>query len=158
MSRSLVSFRLADDLKLALKERANTEGISTTELVTRLLRQGLSSEKMSFSSENRLSELENTVQHILRMFELDRRKREAFSPSDYAMERRLVEVEEKLQQIFSDVEDRRQKLMTLMREKGNAIGDGQDTRSKGCSSDSEGVSLKELCSLLQPTSQPTEVE
>ena len=42
MSRSLVSFRLADDLKLALKEKAGAEGISTTELVNRLLRQGLS--------------------------------------------------------------------------------------------------------------------
>ena len=56
MSRSLVSFRLADDLKLALKEKAGAEGISTTELVNRLQRQGLSCDKVGFSVEGRLSE------------------------------------------------------------------------------------------------------
>ena len=44
MSRKLVSYRLADDLQQALKERASLEGISATELVNRLLRQGLTSQ------------------------------------------------------------------------------------------------------------------
>lgn len=41
MTRKLVSYRLADDLQQALKARASSEGISATELVNRLLRQGL---------------------------------------------------------------------------------------------------------------------
>ena len=97
MSRSLVSFRIADDLKLALKEKASAEGISTTELVNRLLRQGLSDDKVGFSMENRLSELEKTVQNILKMLEFERQKRETFSQPDYFLERRLMDVEEKLQ-------------------------------------------------------------
>ncbi|NET63798.1 MAG: ribbon-helix-helix protein, CopG family [Moorea sp. SIO1G6] len=41
MSRKLVSFRLSEDLAQALKERAEEKGISVTELINRLLRQGL---------------------------------------------------------------------------------------------------------------------
>lgn len=44
MSRKLVSYRLADDLQQALKARASREGISTTELVNRFLRQGLATD------------------------------------------------------------------------------------------------------------------
>jgi len=44
MSRKLVSYRLADDLQQALKARASREGISTTELVNRFLRQGLAAD------------------------------------------------------------------------------------------------------------------
>jgi len=40
-NRKLVSFRLPDDLMQDLRERAEHEGISVTELVNRFLRQGL---------------------------------------------------------------------------------------------------------------------
>ena len=158
MSRILVSFRLADDLRQALKERASTEGISTTELVNRLLRQGLVDDKTSFSVEGRLAELESTVQHLLKVFEFERRKREAFFHPGYELERRLVDLEEKLQQISVDVEVRRQRLETLVREKRSATGDDQGAHQKGYSSDLVEVSLEDLRSLLKPASKLTEVE
>lgn len=152
MSRSLVSFRLADDLKLELKEKANAEGISTTELVNRLLRQGLSCDKVGFSMEGRLSELEDTVQNILKMFEFERRKRETFSRPDHFLDRRLMDLEEKIQQMSVDDEDRRRKIETLVRERRNPVGEGQDTDQGSCTGDSVEVSLEDLCSLLKPTS------
>lgn len=160
MSRSLVSFRIADDLKLALKEKASAEGISTTELVNRLLRQGLSDNKVgfSFSMENRLSELEKTVQNILKMFEFERQKRETFSQPDYLLERRLIDVEEKLQQMFIVEEDRRRRIETLIAERSNAIEESQDACQDANASNSVGVSLEDLLNLLKPASQFIEVE
>jgi hypothetical protein len=65
MSRKLVSYRLADDLQQALKERASLEGISATELVNRLLRQGLSpQDALSPSTETRLSRLEQVMHQL----------------------------------------------------------------------------------------------
>ena len=67
MSRKLVSYRLADDLQQALKERASLEGISATELVNRLLRQGLTSQDtLSPTTETRLSRLEQVYAPIRR--------------------------------------------------------------------------------------------
>jgi hypothetical protein len=41
MEKKLVSFRLPDDLMQGLKAKAETEGVSVTELVCRFSRQGL---------------------------------------------------------------------------------------------------------------------
>lgn len=153
MSRSLVSFRLADDLKLALKERANTEGISITELVNRLLRQGLTDECKGISSEDRLSVLESTVQHLLRMLEFEQLKRETFFRTNSPSEERLTEIEEKLQQIASDFEERRQKVESLVRGKIDGMEQGQGTYQDIKSDESVEVSLQDLCSLLKPTTQ-----
>ena len=43
MSKTQVNFRLEESLIIALKNRANTEGIGLTDLVTYLLKQGLES-------------------------------------------------------------------------------------------------------------------
>jgi len=153
MSRSLVSFRLADDLKLALKERADTEGISVTELVNRLLRQGLLDEESVISGEDRLSSLENTVRNLLRMFELEQRKRESLFRPTLAFEERLIEVEEKLQQMTSDFEQRRQKVESLVREKVDVLERDQGTYQDDDSVESVEVSLKDLCGLLRPATQ-----
>lgn len=159
MSRSPVSYRLADDLKLALKEKASAEGISTTELVNRLLRQGLSDNKVGFSAENRLSELEKTVQSILKMFEFERQKRETFSQPDYFLERRLMDVEEKLQQMFVKEEEFRRRFETFIKQESNAIEASQDSHQNAYASDSAGDSLEAMSSLLKPESpQLTEVD
>lgn len=159
MSRSLVSFRLADDLKLALKEKASAEGISNTELVNRLLRQGLSDDKVGFSVENRLAELEKTVQSMLNMFEFERQKRETFSQPDYLLERRLMDVEEKLQQIVVEKEELHRRNEALIKQRSNAIEASQDAHQNAHASDSSEKSLGEMSSWLKPESQQlTEVE
>ena len=158
MSRSLVSFRLADDLKLALKEKAGAEGISTTELVNRLQRQGLSCDKVGFSVEGRLSELENTIQDMLKRFEFDRLKRETLSHPNYSLDKRLMDVEGKLKKISVDEEDRCRRIETLVREISNATREDQDAHQGVGAGDSVEVSLEDLCSLLRPTSQLTEIE
>ncbi|NEQ87092.1 MAG: ribbon-helix-helix protein, CopG family [Moorea sp. SIO2I5] len=61
MSRKLVSFRLSEDLAQALKDRAEEKGISVTELINRLLRQGLETDN---SVENRLRKVEASVENL----------------------------------------------------------------------------------------------
>ncbi|EGJ30368.1 MULTISPECIES: ribbon-helix-helix protein, CopG family [Moorena] len=61
MSRKLVSFRLSEDLAQALKERAEEKGISVTELINRLLRQGLETDD---SVEERLTVVEASVENL----------------------------------------------------------------------------------------------
>ncbi|WP_424094335.1 ribbon-helix-helix domain-containing protein [Moorena producens] len=61
MSRKLVSFRLSEDLAQALKERAEEMGISVTELINRLLRQGLETDD---SVEERLTVVEASVENL----------------------------------------------------------------------------------------------
>lgn len=70
MVRKLVSYRLADDLQEALKTRASSEGISATELVNRLLRQGLTDDtpdaKAAIAVQQRVSQLEQLVHQLER--------------------------------------------------------------------------------------------
>ncbi|AOY82879.1 MULTISPECIES: ribbon-helix-helix protein, CopG family [Moorena] len=61
MSRKLVSFRLSEDLAQALKDRAEEKGISVTELINRLLRQGLETDD---SVEERLTVVESSVENL----------------------------------------------------------------------------------------------
>jgi hypothetical protein len=66
MGRKLVSYRLADDLQQALKTRASSEGISATELVNRLLRQGLAMDVATDGMEQRVSQLEHLLHQLER--------------------------------------------------------------------------------------------
>ncbi|NEP29600.1 CopG family antitoxin [Moorena sp. SIO3I6] len=61
MSRKLVSFRLSEDLLQTLKERAEEMGISVTELINRLLRQGLETDD---SVKERLTVVEASVDKL----------------------------------------------------------------------------------------------
>ncbi|NEN95973.1 MAG: ribbon-helix-helix protein, CopG family, partial [Moorea sp. SIO3I7] len=61
MSRKLVSFRLSEDLAQALKDRAEEKGISVTELINRLLRQGLETDD---SVEERLTVVQASVDKL----------------------------------------------------------------------------------------------
>ncbi|HSM82615.1 MAG TPA: hypothetical protein VLS96_13065 [Nodosilinea sp.] len=65
MSRKLVSYRLAEDLQQALKTRAGSEGISATELVNRLLRQGLAAGSDD-PLQRRVSQLEQVLHQLER--------------------------------------------------------------------------------------------
>ena len=86
------------------------------------------------------------------------------SQPDYLLEKRLADVEEKLQklmvveeklqQMFVDQEDRRRRIETLITERSNVVEGSQDADT----SNSVGVSLEDLCSLLKPASQFIEVE
>lgn len=49
MSKSQINFRLPDTLIAALKEQANSEGITSTELLVRLLEAGLGMPSTEFS-------------------------------------------------------------------------------------------------------------
>lgn len=95
-SRRLVSFRLADDLKQALDERADHEGISTTELVNRLLRQGLCAQQPTMHNDDRLANLEGTVRQILTMVEFERRMRETFSQPNQVLSEQLAALEKRV--------------------------------------------------------------
>jgi hypothetical protein len=105
MSRKLVSYRLADDLQQALKERASLEGISATELVNRLLRQGLSpQDALSPSTETRLSRLEQ-VMHQLEERVNGINDAEVVPSVPSGVSNRLREVEAKLDALTAGVEE-----------------------------------------------------
>jgi hypothetical protein len=57
--RKLVSFRLPEDLMSALREKADTDGISVTELVCRFLQQGLQA-----SMDDRIATLEAEIRSL----------------------------------------------------------------------------------------------
>ncbi|NJO43086.1 MAG: hypothetical protein HC769_20725 [Cyanobacteria bacterium CRU_2_1] len=127
MTRKLVSFRLADDVRQALKERAGTEGISITELINRLLRQSLfesSTNSMNANStiEVRLSVLEVIIQEIIKRTDLGQPNTEWQTSSSSTqprqeVEQKLVEMEERLEkmsaQLSAGVEESRQNLRQL---------------------------------------------
>ncbi|MBD2021183.1 hypothetical protein H6F43_13450 [Leptolyngbya sp. FACHB-36] len=58
LDRKLVSFRLPEDLLQALRNQADRDSISVTELVCRLLRQGLE------AGDDRISELESQIRDL----------------------------------------------------------------------------------------------
>lgn len=60
-TKKLVSFRLPEDLLQDLRDRADIDGISVTELVARLLRQGLKE-----SENDRIASLEAEIQDLRR--------------------------------------------------------------------------------------------
>jgi hypothetical protein len=67
VNRKLVSFRLPDDLMQELRERADSDSISVTELVCRLLRQGLESggnEQLSTLVDERIANLEAEIHEM----------------------------------------------------------------------------------------------
>ena len=51
MSKSQINFRLPDSLITALKDRANSEGITSTELAIRLLEAGLGLPSSEFAND-----------------------------------------------------------------------------------------------------------
>ena len=59
MDKKLVSFRLPEDLMQDLRDRAGTDGIAVTELVSRLLRQGLRT-----STDDRVAALEDEIREL----------------------------------------------------------------------------------------------
>ncbi len=58
-SKKLVSFRLSEELLQALKDRADDDGVTVTELVTRLLKQGLQT-----SEDDRITALEAEIKEL----------------------------------------------------------------------------------------------
>ncbi len=100
MVRKLVSYRLADDLQQALKERASSEGISATELVNRLLRQGLGTESENATLSQRVSHLEQMVHQLEQRLAAQVANRGgsggAIAPSPEALVRRLIALEQKI--------------------------------------------------------------
>lgn len=117
MARKLVSYRLADDLQQALKERACTEGISATELVNRLLRQGLSDGEEEAPAEFRLSRLEQVLHQLEKRVDgVTELGHDAHSSS--AIGRRLMEVEIRLQELTTGVEEGCRNLRQLNRAMG----------------------------------------
>lgn len=58
-SKKLVSFRLSEELLQALKDRADEDGVTVTELVTRLLKHGLQS-----SEDDRIAALEAEIKEL----------------------------------------------------------------------------------------------
>jgi plasmid stability protein len=100
MVRKLVSYRLADDLQQALKARASSEGISATELVNRLLRQGLGEESENAALPQRLSHLEQIVHQLEQRLAAQGADLElakgAIAPSPEALVRRLIALEQKI--------------------------------------------------------------
>ncbi len=58
-SKKLVSFRLSEELLQALKDRADEDGVTVTELVTRLLKHGLQT-----SEDDRITALEAEIKEL----------------------------------------------------------------------------------------------
>lgn len=58
-SKKLVSFRLSEELLQALKDRADDDGVTVTDLVTRLLKQGLQT-----SEDDRITALEAEIKEL----------------------------------------------------------------------------------------------
>lgn len=66
MDRKLVSFRLPEDLMQDLRERAGMDGIAVTELVCRLLRQGLRT-----STDDRVAALEDEIRELRQLQQIN---------------------------------------------------------------------------------------
>ncbi|MBM0743844.1 hypothetical protein JOY44_19845 [Phormidium sp. CLA17] len=66
MDRKLVSFRLPEDLMQDLRERAGVDGIAVTELVCRLLRQGLKT-----STDDRVAALEDEIRELRQLQQIN---------------------------------------------------------------------------------------
>lgn len=108
MPRKLVSYRLADDLQQALKERASQEGISTTELVNRLLRNGLAEEaleKTGPATEIRLKLLEEAVHHVIQRLDSSGDVAVSASKARPEIESKLSNMEVRLEKILIGVEE-----------------------------------------------------
>jgi hypothetical protein len=63
-NKKLVSFRLPDDLMNTLKEKADHDNTSVTELVCRFLWQGLKEEASQPAADRRITSLEAEVQDL----------------------------------------------------------------------------------------------
>ncbi len=129
MARKLVSFRLADDLQQALKDQSHHEGISTTELVNRLLRQGLAlmqspnqaSGDCSSDIDERLKVVEEAVREIIYKQGLAsnvvtpsvRSTLASCKESPVPLQAKIYEMEKRLQQISAGVEESRSSLRQL---------------------------------------------
>ncbi|MBE9141415.1 hypothetical protein IQ254_30200 [Nodosilinea sp. LEGE 07088] len=125
MNRKLVSYRLADDLQAALKTRASREGISATELVNRLLRQGLAMDVATDGMQQRVSQLEHLLHQLERRVVVqavgDGQGAVADCPGEPAMAAadglptRLLALEQKLDALTMGVEEGRHYLQQLHR-------------------------------------------
>ncbi|MBE9157250.1 hypothetical protein IQ265_10505 [Nodosilinea sp. LEGE 06152] len=119
MSRKLVSYRLADDLQQALKERAGSEGISATELVNRLLRQGLADDAGD-TIQQRMSQLEQVLHQLEKRVADqsvgDRAEGRLAAPVSDALGVRLLALEQRLDALTTGVEEgcRSLKQLSLM--------------------------------------------
>ena len=117
MSRKLVSYRLADDLQQALKERAGSEGISATELVNRLLRQGLAENETNNAVQQRMSQLEQVLHQLEKRISTqsvdqsaersggDRAEGRLATPATDGLGMRLLALEQKLDALTTGVEE-----------------------------------------------------
>lgn len=124
MTRKLVSYRLADDLQLALKTRASSEGISATELVNRLLRQGLAADTAPAEAGDALQQRVSQLEQVLHQLERrmlaqvvgDRDDHDVSTASDpKQLGGRLLALEQKLDALTTGVEESCHHLKQLYR-------------------------------------------
>lgn len=108
--RKLVSFRLPEDLMQELRDRADVDGISVTELVCRLLRQGLQA-----STDDRMATLEAEIRELRKLKQVN------FNPippapfytllpqglvppeSDFETKRRIADLEVRMEEVLNNV-------------------------------------------------------
>jgi seryl-tRNA synthetase len=131
MSRKLVSYRLADDLQQALKERAISEGISATELVNRLLRRGLATD----THQENLTDQDNQVSRLAQfVHQLEKRVDYVADVSTSAqltanLSARLQEVEKKLEELTRGMEEGCRSLQQIEQTVRAGLPQGQGTAS-----------------------------
>lgn len=136
MARKLVSYRLADDLQQALKERASSEGISATELVNRLLRRGLAVAE-SDALPDRVSQLERVLHQLERQtpgalesssiagsIATDDCEQPPTDMAPMTLGPRLLALEQKIDALTHGVEDGRRSLKQLYRSVHNLSAQG----------------------------------
>lgn len=126
MTRKLVSYRLADDLQQALKDRASSEGISATELVNRLLRQGLATESPGDRAQQQVSQRVSQLEQMLHQLEkrvanrvpdqpADDRGEDSLSLTSDGIGGRLVALDQRLDALTTRVEQGCHSLRQLSR-------------------------------------------
>ncbi len=111
MDRKLVSFRLPEDLMQDLRERAGMDGIAVTELVCRLLRQGLRT-----STDDRVAALEDEIRELRQLQQINFNNAAAAAPpapvymfpqpvtsreSDGEIKRRMADLEVLMKEVMT---------------------------------------------------------
>lgn len=114
MNRKLVSFRLPEDLIQDLREQAGVDGIAVTELVCRLLRQGLRTSNDA-PENDRIAALEDEIQELRRLQQIISSVASVTSPalaymvaqpvptrdSDGEIKQRMAELEGLMKQVMT---------------------------------------------------------
>ena len=114
---------VSDDLQQALKTRASSEGISATELVNRLLRQGLAADTAPAEAGDALQQRVSQLEQVLHQLERrmlaqvvgDRDDHDVSTASDPKLGGRLLALEQKLDALTTGVEESCRHLKQLYR-------------------------------------------